>query len=92
MDNKSFITTLEQRIGDPRTPMLLEALIGLVREQSMQSNRIAFPGFGSFEGVRHDEEIVTDLSTGKRMLLPPSIEVKFQLGTMLRKRLKEGKK
>ncbi|MDE6628812.1 MAG: HU family DNA-binding protein [Muribaculaceae bacterium] len=92
MDHKNLISTLQQRVGDPRTPALLDALTEIIREQSMHGNRIALPGFGSFEGVKHEDEIITDLSTGKRMLLPPSIDVTFQPGSMLRKKIKEGTK
>ena len=92
MDNRHFTTTLEQRLGDPRAAVLLETFASLIREQTMQTGRIALPGFGSFEGVKHDEEVVTDLTSGKRMLLPPSIEVRFTPGAMLRKKMKEGKK
>lgn len=92
MDQKNFTTILEQRIGDPRAKELLDALAGLIKEQALQGHRLALPGFGTFEGIKNDEEMVTDLSTGKRMLLPPSIDVSFQSGAMLRKRIKEGKR
>ena len=36
------------------------------------------------------KKITSDLTTGKRMLLPPSVEVRFVAGSMLKKKLKEG--
>ena len=62
----------------------------MVREECAKANRVAIPGFGTFEGVKHEEEITSDLTTGKRMLLPPSVEVRFVAGSMLKKKLKEG--
>lgn len=69
---------------------LVESFSTLVREECGKTNRVAIPGFGSFEGIKHDEEITNDLATGRRMLLPPSIEVRFIPGGMLKKKIKEG--
>lgn len=92
MDNRKFIENLAKRLGcDNDTAMrLTEGFSVVVREECAKANRVAIPGFGTFEGVKHDEEITNDLTTGKRMLLPPSVEVKFVAGSMLKKKLKEG--
>ncbi len=93
MDNRSFVGSLAQRLGcDAATAARLIDGFGMIlREQCGEENRVAIPGFGTFEGVKHDEEITTDLVSGKRMLLPPSIEVRFAAGGMWRKRVKGGK-
>ena len=49
---------------------------------------MAIPRFGTFVPVKHEEEVITDLSTGKRMLVPPEINVEFHPGAMLTKRLR----
>lgn len=92
MDNRKFIEGLAKRLGcDNDTAMRLTEGFGVVvREECAKANRVAIPGFGTFEGVKHDEEITADLTTGKRMLLPPSVEVRFVAGSMLKKKLKEG--
>lgn len=92
MDQKAFVSTLAQRMScDNATAAgLLDKLSALLADQCSEENRIAIPGFGTFEGLKHDEEITTDLASGKRMLLPPSIEVKFTAGGMLKKHIKEG--
>jgi len=94
MDNKTFIATLARKLGSDATgaQTLVDGFCAIVREECAKANRLAIPGFGSFEGVKHDEEITTDLATGRRMLLPPSIELTFTAGTMLKKKLKEGDK
>jgi nucleoid DNA-binding protein len=45
---------------------------------------VAIPGFGSFVGVKHDEKIVRDLTSGNRLLLPPAIELEFVAGGRLK--------
>lgn len=92
MDNKTFVGRLAQRLRceTETATRLVEGFGMIIREQCGEAGRVAVPGFGSFEGVKHDEEIVSDLATGKRMLLPPSIEVRFTAGSQLKKRIKEG--
>lgn len=91
MDNKTFIINLAQRLGcDHDTAQkLTDGFCSVVREECAAANRVAIPGFGSFEGQKNDEKISTDLASGKRMLLPPSIDVTFNPGAMLKKKLKE---
>jgi nucleoid DNA-binding protein len=45
------------------------------------------PSFGSFSTVKHDESIITDISTGKHMLMPPCIEVEFTPSNILNKHI-----
>lgn len=93
MDNKTFAAGLAQKLAcDAATAArLIEGFGMILREQCGEENRVAIPGFGTFEGVKHDEEVITDLATGKRMLLPPSIDVNFTPGAMLKKRMKGGR-
>lgn len=92
MDNKTFVNKLAQRLrcDNETAARLTEGLGVILREQCGESARVAVPGFGSFEGVKNPEEIVNDLASGKRMLLPPSIEVKFTAGSLLKKKIREG--
>jgi nucleoid DNA-binding protein len=94
MDNKSFQSQLSQRLrcDNAATTRLLEGFGVIIREQCSNAAKVALPGFGSFEGAKHDEEVITDLASGKRMLLPPSIEVKFNVGSMLKRKIKEARK
>lgn len=48
---------------------------------------VAIPSFGTFTPVKRDEEIVTDLSTGRHMMLPPQVTLEFTPAAMLRKHL-----
>ena len=92
MDYKTFISSLAHKTGcdNGTATRLVEGFCTIVREECANSYRVAIPGFGSFEGVKHDEEITTDLATGRRLLRPPSIEVRVTPGGMLKKTLKEG--
>ena len=91
MDNKTFIDNLAQRLGcdTPTAQRLMNDFITVLQEECAQTNRVAIPGFGSFGGKKNEETIVDDLASGNRILLPPSIELVFTPGGMLKKKLKE---
>lgn len=67
---------------------LVEGLAAILRESCAELNSVAVPTFGSFVPVKHKEEVVNDLSTGKSMLLPPEIKLEFHPGGLLQKRLR----
>lgn len=75
-----------------RVAEFLSLFADVIRDECGNENKIAIPGFGTFEGMKHDESVVQDLTTGRNMLLPPSIELQFKPGGMLRKKIKEGHK
>lgn len=88
MEHKNICSVISEKTGmDTRTvARLLEEFASIIGGECAELNRVAIPGFGSFEGVKHEEEIRTDLSTGRKKLYPPMIEVVFSAGTMLKKR------
>lgn len=90
MDTRQLLATLAERTG--RTPdemeSLVEALAGTVRRAAADLDAVAIPTFGTFQPVKHPEEVRRDLSSGKNILLPPEITLTFQPGAMLLKRLR----
>lgn len=67
---------------------LVEGLSIILRDSCADLDNVAVPTFGTFEATKHNEEITTDLSTGRRMLMPPEITISFRPGGMLLKRLR----
>lgn len=70
---------------------LMEGFAAVVARQCQDENRIAIPSFGSFIGKKKDETVVKDLTTGKRLLLPPAIELEFVPGGRLKNSVGEGR-
>ncbi len=91
MDNKGFVAALSNKLArEPKDiTALIEGLAASFRENCGNMDSIAIPGFGTFEPIKEDEHISTDLSTGKRLLLPPQIVLKFSPSSLLRKKLNE---
>lgn len=91
MEHKALLHSLSAAIGrDTKdTAALLESLSAVIKERLSDMDTIAIPGFGEFEPVKEDEHIVTDQATGERMLIPPSISVRFNPSSLLKRKIKE---
>ena len=92
MDAKNFTSTIAKAADcEPsQAAELLKAFANILKEECGAERRVAIPGFGSFEGVKHEEEVITDLATGHQLLLPPSIEIRFTASGSLKKHIKEN--
>jgi Bacterial nucleoid DNA-binding protein len=90
MDNKTFISRLAKRLNreQGQVAALTDGLLTAFREAATSLDSIAIPGFGTFKTEKTDEQISTDAVTGRRMLLPPKIEMTFRPSVVLRKKMK----
>lgn len=90
MDYKTFRRLLAEKLGHKNADIdsLVEGLAIVLRQSCGDLDSVAIPTFGTFAPKKHDEEVRTDLSTGKKMLVPPEITVEFRPGAMLTKRLR----
>ncbi|MDE6498448.1 MAG: HU family DNA-binding protein [Muribaculaceae bacterium] len=66
---------------------MADALAAILREKAAQMDSVAIPGFGTFVPEKVKEHVETDADTGRHMLMPPGLVLKFNPGSMLRKRL-----
>lgn len=66
-------------------------ILGLFREEVKHAleagSSVALPRFGTFSVIKHDDQVSTDLVTGKKMLLPPAVTLEFRESGFLRKKL-----
>lgn len=84
---KTFTADLASRINRDKkaTEALLQGLIQSIKQHCSELDTVAIPAFGNFRAVKHDEQEIIDRSSGKRMLLPPEIELTFRAAGKLRK-------
>ena len=90
MDYKTFRRQLAEKLGRKTTDIdaLVEGLSMVLRHSCGELDSVAIQTFGTFAPKKHPETIVNDLTTGKRMLIPPEITVEFRPGAMLTKRMR----
>lgn len=88
MDHKTFINGLSRQCGrdNTETEQLVADLVRIIRETSSELDSVALPGFGSFVPIKEDEYVANDPESGKAMLYPPHVSIKFNAGSMLKKR------
>lgn len=89
MDSKQVIISLSKKMGRDSKDIsaLINGLSAIIKDKCGTLDSIAIPGFGTFEPLKEEEKITTDLSTGKRILLPPQISLQFHPSTILRKKI-----
>lgn len=90
MDNSTFTSRLSKRLGrsSAETQKLIDALAGVIRQAASDLDTVAIPSFGSFVPVKDEETVTTDRSTGRRILLPPSVTLSFRPASSLVRRVK----
>lgn len=89
MDKSQLIEKLSSDFGfkTEEASLLLNEFVGAVRDYCKNLDAVAIPGFGTFQPVKTDEYVSTDTETGKRYLMPPTVEVKLKSSVVLRKKL-----
>ncbi len=90
MENKSFLAAVAQRsaIDNAMAGKLTEALSAIISDSAAIDRRVAIPGFGTFAGVKRDEEIVENPSSGGMLLMPPSLRLEFFPSSALKRSMK----
>ncbi|MDD7343458.1 MAG: HU family DNA-binding protein [Bacteroidales bacterium] len=90
MDNKELVERLSEKLGRSKADInkLIGALAEVVKTKASELDSIAVPGFGTFEAKKKNERVVTNPSSGKRMLVPPKITLGFKVSNVLKSKLK----
>ena len=90
MDNKELVERLSEKLGRSKADInkLIGALAEVVKTKASELDSIAVPGFGTFEAKKKNERVVTNPSSGKRMLVPPKITLGFKVSNVLKKKKK----
>ena len=93
MDNKSFINVLSSRLD-----ISIDSVVSLIDGFSSEMARtvanldgIVVPGFGTFEPKLREERVSLHPATGKRLLVPPRINLTFKASPLLKQKLNNGK-
>lgn len=92
MESKSLHTTIATSAGiDSATASALTAaFVEALREHCSSLRTVALPRLGTFAGVKHEEAVTVDPSTGRRMLTPPRIDIEFTPSQALKNAVKNG--
>lgn len=91
MNNKGFIAALSEKmnLNQKETQTLANKMVDGMVNFMDEGNDVVVSGFGSFEVKKKNERVITNPSTGKRMLVPPKLTVNFKLSKSLKDKAKE---
>ena len=68
--------------------LLLDNTITIVTNELLKNNSVSFHNFGILEVKKREERVSVNPASGKRMLVPPKLVVKFKMSNALKDKLK----
>ncbi|MCM1504536.1 MAG: HU family DNA-binding protein [Muribaculum sp.] len=91
MNHSAVIESLSERLQRDKKDVnaLLEGFVSAIQEYLCEMDSVQLPGFGTFSARKEEEKVVTDLSSGKKMLLPPAITLEFTQSAILKRKISD---
>ena len=92
MNNKQFIQELAQRTGYTQDDVqkMVFTLTDAMNEKFQEGDNVVMQNFGTFEVKKRLERVMTNPSTGRRMLVPPKLVLNFKPVASIKEKLKKG--
>ena len=90
MNNKEFIAALSQKTGYKieDTQNMVRTIVYNIVDKLTEGDAITLSGLGSFDVKKRMERVITNPSTGQKMLVPPKLVVNFKPVSSLKERIK----
>lgn len=88
MNNQTFISKLGERMGMSarNTQIAVNAVVAELTELLCDGHAVSVHGFGHFDVKKKTERVMTMPGTGKRLLVPPKLNVNFKPAQQLKER------
>ena len=93
MNYTELITTLSQKLQLSKAEVgkRLDETTAVITEELAKDNIVSIVNFGTLEVKKRLERISTHPNTGKKILIPPKLLVKYKTSVSFNKKLKELK-
>ena len=90
MNTIELTSSLAQKLLLPKTEVAqrLEDTVLVITSELLKNNSVVFNNFGVLEVKKREERISVNPGSGKRMLIPPKLVVKFKMSNTLKDKLK----
>lgn len=69
---------------------VVDTIVAAMGRQFESGEPVQIPSFGTFEVKKHNERVMTNPTTGQKMLVPPKLVLGFKPSTTVRTQLKKG--
>ena len=93
MNSAELITVLSKKLDLPKTEVtrLLTNTVEIIATELVNNSVVSLHNLGNLEVKKKNERISINPVSGKKMLTPPKLIVKFNASSSLKKKLKEFK-
>ena len=90
MNTLELTSSLAQKLLLSKTEVTqrLEDTVAVVIAELLKNKSVSFHNFGTLEVKKREERISVHPSSGKRMLVPPKLVIKFKMSNILKEKLK----
>jgi len=91
MNYSEFLTVLAQRLRMSKTEVekRLDETTAIITGELVKSNVVSIMNFGTLEVKKRQERLSIHPNTGKKLLVPPKLIVKYRASVSLNKKLKD---
>ena len=92
MNNKEFIAKLSEQSGFSLedTQKMVRTVINAMSKNFGEGESVYINGFGTFEVKKRLERLMTNPSTGQKMLVPPKLVLNFKPSASVKDKVKNG--
>ena len=93
MNYVELISVLSQRLQLTKAEVgkRMDETTAIITEELVNDNVVSIVNFGNFEVKKRLERISIQPNTGKKLLVPPKLLVKYRISATFNKKLKELK-
>jgi nucleoid DNA-binding protein len=93
MNYSELLSTLTQRLQLPKAEIAkrLEDTTEIITSELVKNNVVSIMNFGTLEVKKRHERLSIHPNTGKKLLVPPKLIVKYKVSVTFNKKLKELK-
>jgi len=93
MNYSELLTVLATKLQLPKTEVekRLEETTAIISAELVKDNVVSVTSFGTFEVKKRQERISIQPNTGKKLLVPPKLIVRYRPSVAFSKKLKELK-
>ncbi|MCH5229555.1 MAG: HU family DNA-binding protein [Muribaculaceae bacterium] len=93
MDSKKFIEELSSRldISQASVTSMIDLMVNEIGSVAANMDSVVIPGFGTFEPRLRQERLAVHPASGKKLLVPPRINLYFKQSPVLKQKINNGK-
>jgi nucleoid DNA-binding protein len=90
MNSAELVNVLSKKLQLPKTEVTkrLEDTVSVITGELIKNNIVSLHNLGNLEVKKRDERVCVHPASGKRVLVPPKLIIKFKPSSALKEKLK----